>query len=63
MTIRATPTRIVLVEDDPSVARSTRRVLSCVRNVIVETCHVHVPRILGALRHQPVMLPDGAVDD
>ena len=31
--------------------------------VIVETCHVHVPRILGALRHQPVMLPDGSLDD
>lgn len=31
--------------------------------VIVETCHVHVPRILGALRHQPVMLPDGSFDD
>ncbi len=39
MTNRGTPTRIVLVEDDADVARSTRRVLSCVRNVIVDTCH------------------------
>jgi len=31
--------------------------------VIVETCHVHVPRIIGALVHQPVMLPDGALDE
>jgi len=31
--------------------------------VIVETCHVHVPRIVGALRHQPVLLPDGSLDE
>jgi len=31
--------------------------------VIVETCHVHVPRIVAAIRGQRVALPDGAVDD
>ncbi len=31
--------------------------------VIVETCHVHVPRIVAAIRGQRVTLPDGAVDD
>jgi len=31
--------------------------------VIVETCHVHVPRIVGALTHKPVALPDGSLDD
>jgi thioredoxin reductase (NADPH) len=31
--------------------------------VIVETCHVHVPRIVAAIRGQRVALPDGATDD
>lgn len=31
--------------------------------VIVETCHVHVPRIVAAIRGMRVALPDGAVDD
>jgi len=31
--------------------------------VIVETCHVHVPRIVAALQGQRVALPDGAVDE
>ncbi|MCU1229427.1 MAG: hypothetical protein JWO97_2311 [Acidobacteria bacterium] len=31
--------------------------------VIVETCHVHVPRIVAALRGARVAVPDGAVDD
>ena len=32
-------------------------------SVIVETCHVHVPRIVGAIRGQRVALPDGQLDD
>jgi thioredoxin reductase (NADPH) len=32
-------------------------------SVIVETCHVHVPRIVSAIRGQRVALPDGALDD
>lgn len=32
-------------------------------SVIVETCHVHVPRIVAAIRGQRVALPDGALDD
>ena len=31
--------------------------------VIVETCHVHVPRIVAAIQGQRVALPDGALDD
>jgi thioredoxin reductase (NADPH) len=31
--------------------------------VIVETCHVHVPRIIAAVQGQRVALPDGATDD
>jgi thioredoxin reductase (NADPH) len=31
--------------------------------VIVETCHVHVPRIVGAITGRRVALPDGALDD
>ena len=31
--------------------------------VIVETCHVHVPRILAAIQGRRVELPDGAVDE
>ena len=31
--------------------------------VIVETCHVHVPRIVAAIHGQRVALPDGALDD
>jgi thioredoxin reductase (NADPH) len=31
--------------------------------VIVETCHVHVPRIVAALHGQRVALPDGSVDE
>ena len=31
--------------------------------VIVETCHVHVPRIVAAIRGQRVALPDGALDE
>ena len=31
--------------------------------VIVETCHVHVPRILAAIQGKRVALPDGAMDD
>jgi bacillithiol disulfide reductase len=31
--------------------------------VIVETCHVHVPRIVAAIQGSRVALPDGAVDD
>ena len=31
--------------------------------VIVETCHVHIPRIVAALQGRPVALPDGAVDE
>ena len=32
-------------------------------SVIVETCHVHVPRIVGALQGRRVALPDGTLDD
>ena len=32
-------------------------------SVIVETCHVHVPRIVAAIRGQRVALPDGALDE
>jgi len=32
-------------------------------SVIVETCHVHVPRIVGAISGRRVALPDGALDD
>src|SRR5437867_8001391 len=32
-------------------------------SVIVETCHVHVPRIVGAITGRRVALPDGALDD
>ena len=32
-------------------------------SVIVETCHVHVPRIVAAIKGQRVALPDGAIDD
>ena len=32
-------------------------------SVIVETCHVHVPRIVAAIMGQRVALPDGALDD
>ena len=32
-------------------------------SVIVETCHVHVPRIVAAIRGQRVSLPDGKLDD
>jgi len=39
MTNHGTPQRIVLVEDDPDVARSTRRVLSSLCDVTVEVCH------------------------
>ncbi len=31
--------------------------------VIVETCHVHIPRIIAALKGSPVHVPDGATDD
>jgi thioredoxin reductase (NADPH) len=31
--------------------------------VIVETCHVHVPRIVAALQGRPIALPDGALDE
>jgi thioredoxin reductase (NADPH) len=31
--------------------------------VIVETCHVHVPRIVAALRGARVTLPDGSLDE
>src|SRR5262249_62003062 len=31
--------------------------------VIVETCHVHVPRIVAAISGRRVALPDGALDD
>jgi len=31
--------------------------------VIVETCHVHVPRIVAAIQGSRVALPDGAVDE
>ena len=31
--------------------------------VIVETCHVHVPRILAAIQGARVALPDGAIDE
>jgi thioredoxin reductase (NADPH) len=31
--------------------------------VIVETCHVHVPRIVAAIEGQRVALPDGKLDD
>lgn len=31
--------------------------------VIVETCHVHIPRIVAALRGARVALPDGALDE
>ncbi len=31
--------------------------------VIVETCHVHVPRIVAAIQGARVTLPDGAVDE
>ena len=32
-------------------------------SVIVETCHVHVPRIVAAINGRRVALPDGALDD
>jgi thioredoxin reductase (NADPH) len=32
-------------------------------SVIVETCHVHVPRIVAAIAGRRVALPDGALDD
>ena len=32
-------------------------------SVIVETCHVHVPRIVAAVTGRRVALPDGALDD
>ncbi len=32
-------------------------------SVIVETCHVHVPRIVAAIRGHRVALPDGALDE
>jgi thioredoxin reductase (NADPH) len=32
-------------------------------SVIVETCHVHVPRIVAAIKGQRVALPDGALDE
>ncbi|HUJ12404.1 MAG TPA: NAD(P)-binding domain-containing protein [Thermoanaerobaculia bacterium] len=32
-------------------------------SVIVETCHVHVPRIVAAISGRRVALPDGALDD
>lgn len=32
-------------------------------SVIVETCHVHVPRIVAAITGQRVALPDGQLDD
>jgi len=32
-------------------------------SVIVETCHVHVPRIVNALIGRRVALPDGRIDD
>ncbi len=32
-------------------------------SVIVETCHVHVPRIVGAISGRRVALPDGRLDD
>jgi len=32
-------------------------------SVIVETCHVHVPRIVGAIMGQRVHVPDGRFDD
>jgi DNA-binding response OmpR family regulator len=38
MSINASPARIVLVEDDADVARSTRRVLSSLRDVVIDTC-------------------------
>ena len=31
--------------------------------VIVETCHVHVPRIVAAIQGARVALPDGALDE
>jgi thioredoxin reductase (NADPH) len=32
-------------------------------SVIVETCHVHIPRIVAAITGRRVALPDGALDD
>ena len=32
-------------------------------SVIVETCHVHIPRIMAAITGRRVALPDGALDD
>ena len=32
-------------------------------SVIVETCHVHVPRIVAAIRGRRVQLPEGALDE
>ena len=32
-------------------------------SVIVETCHVHVPRIVAAITGRRVALPDGQLDD
>jgi thioredoxin reductase (NADPH) len=32
-------------------------------SVIVETCHVHVPRIVAAIAGRRLALPDGALDD
>ena len=32
-------------------------------SVIVETCHVHVPRIVAAITGRRLALPDGALDD
>jgi len=31
--------------------------------VIVESCHVHIPRVVAAITGQPVALPDGKLDD
>jgi len=31
--------------------------------VIVETCHVHVPRIVAAIQGARVALPDGTLDE
>ena len=31
--------------------------------VIVETCHVHIPRIVSALQGQRVCLADGSIDE
>jgi response regulator RpfG family c-di-GMP phosphodiesterase len=39
MKLTSTPARIVLVEDDAELARSTHRLLASLGDVIVETCH------------------------